>query len=397
MPNVFNPLSFFRHVPNPLLERFLSSFPDFAGFDWSVVTERRVEPVLDRCHAMPPAECARIFRIFRMVDSLANPIGTQVLIEAAHDVDLDIAEAIAAMRNAHERALWCYMQDKRIVEGARTLAHIENLPRRSWETQKNLPMKSIHVTPEMLAKFGWHLSEFFWNTQARGDKCKVEHRRREGDIDCFFAYPADYVDERFGYDDDGQFEFRSWNPAFELVFGYHRADGTTDIYAQGGRKIRESLSQIFARVILGAEQVPEPLEQDCFNLEIFKNTNITFPTDPADNIALVRVQAMRLKFHGRRGGRISVAVDGKSKEGSVYEVIADKLAEKHARLTDATILGVTLQAFLRSADGRETSLTFKIAAPAFCDLEDSPEEQMLRRYLKVWKIEKDADDLATAA
>jgi hypothetical protein len=58
---------------------------------------------------------------------------------------------------------------------------------------------------------------------------------------------------------------------------------------------------------------------------------------------------------------------------------------------------VTLQAFLRGADGRETSLTFKITAPAFCDLEDSPEEQMLRRYLKIWKIEKDADDLATAA
>ena len=38
-----------------------------------------------------------------------------------------------------------------------------------------------------------------------------------------------------------------------------------------------------------------------------------------------------------------------------------------------------------------------IAAPAFCDLEESPEEQLLRRYLKIWKIEKDADDLATAA
>jgi hypothetical protein len=396
VPNIFNPLSFFRHVPNPLLERFFSSVPAFAGFDWSTVTERRIDPILERCNAIPPAECARIFRIFRTVESLANPIGTQVLIEAAHDVDLDIAEAIAAKRNAHERALWCYMQDKRIVEGARTLAHIENLPRRSCETLKNLPMKSVHVTPEMLAEFGRVLSEFFWSTQARGDKCKVDHRRREGDIDCFFAYPADYVDERFGYDDDGQLEFRSWNPAFELVFGYHRTDGTTDIYAQGGRKIRESLSQIFARVILGAELVSDPLEQDCFNLEVFKNPNITFPTDQADNITLVRVLAMRLKFHGRRGGRVSVALDDKSKDRSLYEVIADLLAEKHARLTDATILGVTLQAFLRGVNARETSLTFKITAPAFCDLEDSLEEQMLRRYSKIWKIEKNADDLATA-
>ena len=60
MPNIFNLLSFFRHVPNSLLERFFLSFPAFAGFDWSAVTERRVEPVLDRCHTMLPAECARL-------------------------------------------------------------------------------------------------------------------------------------------------------------------------------------------------------------------------------------------------------------------------------------------------------------------------------------------------
>lgn len=396
MPKVFNPLSFFRHVPKALLEQFFSMVPAFVGFDWSLVNERRVEPIMERCNAIAPAECARIFRIFRMVESVADPIGTQVLIEAAKDIDLTIAAAISAKKNAYERAFWCYLQDKRILEGARTLAHIENLPRRSWETMKNLPVRSINVTSEMLGEFGQQLSAFFWTTQGRGDKCKVEHRRREGDIDSFFAYPADYIDERFGYDEDGQFEFRRWNPAFDIVFEYHRADGTTDIYAQGGGKIRQSLSQIFARVVLGAEDIPEPLNEDCFDLTVFKNPNITFPTDPADNITLVRVLAMRLQFHGHRGGRITVAIDGRSKQGSVYEVIADKLAERHARLTDATILGVTMQAFLRDGDNRERTLTFKVSAPAFCDLEDSPEEQRLRWYLREWKIEK-RPDLATAA
>jgi hypothetical protein len=397
VPTLFNPLSFLRHVPNSSLQQFFASVPAFAGFDWNSVSERRVEPIMDRCNDIASPECTRIFRVFRMVESLANPVGTQVLVEAARDIDLDIAQAISQKKNAYERALWCYMQDKRIFESARTLAHIENLPKRSWETLKNLPTKPVDVKPEMLAEFGRGLSEFFWATQGRGDKCTVEHRRREGDVDCFFAHPADYVDERFGYDEDGQFEFRRWNPAFEVVFGYHRVDGTTDIYAQGGRKVRESLSRIFARAVLGVDHEPEAIEKDCFDLEIFKNPAITFPTNPADNIILVRVLALRLQFHGHRAGRITVAIDGKSKEGSVYDVIADKLAERHARLTSATILGVTLQAFLRDADGKERSLAFKISAPAFCDLEDSPEEQRLRRYLSDWKIEKHADDLATAA
>jgi len=397
VPIIFNPLSFFRHVPNASLEQFFSSVPAFEGFDWSSVSERRVEPIYERCNLIPPAECARIFNVFRTVESLSTPIGTQVLIEAARDIDIEVATGIAGRMNAHERALWCYMRDKRIFRTARMLGHIDTLPKRSWETLKNLPVRAIEVTPEMLAELGRQFSEFFWATQKRGERCIVEHRRREGDVDCFFAYPADYLEERPGYDDDGQFELQRWRPAFDVVFGYHRRDGTTDAYVQGGQKVRQALAEIFARAIFGMEHLPEPLAEDPFDLEIFKNPNVTFPTNRADNISLVRVQAMRLQFHGHRAGRITVAIDGRSKEGSVYDVIADKLAERHARLTSATILGVTLQAFLRDADGKERSLAFKISAPAFCDLEDSPEEQRLRRYLSDWKIEKHADDLATAA
>jgi len=394
--SIFNPLSFFRHVPKGLLQEFFSSVPAFDGFDWTAVSERRIEPIYERCHLIPPSESARIFNLFRTVESLANAIGTQTLIEAARDIDLDIAAELPA-KNAHERALWCFLRDPRIFWAARTLAHIDNLPKRSWETIKHLPQKSIEATPEMLTELGRRFSDFFWATQVRGDKCTVEHRRRDGDVDSFFAYPADYIDERLGYDDHGQLELQRRNPAFEVVFEYHRADGTTDVYSQGGRNVRRALAEIFAQVVLGVERVQQSLFGDCFDLEVFKNPDITFPTNPADNIPLVRAQAMRLQFCGRRPGRITVAVDAKSKDASVYDVIADKLAEQHARLTNATILGVTMQAFVRDADDEERSLTFKITAPAFCDLKDSPEERRLRRYLREWGIEKHAGDLDTAA
>jgi hypothetical protein len=397
VPIIFNPLFFFRHVPNASLEQFFSSVPAFEGFDWSAVSERRVEPIHGRCKLMPPTECARVFDIFRMVESLANPLGTQALIEAARDIDIDVAAELALKKNAHERALWCYVRDKRIFQCARMLAHLDQLPKRSSETLKNLPVKAVDVTPDMLAELGRRFSEFFWTTQARGERCIVEHRRREGDVDCFFAYPADYLEERFGYGDDGQLELQRQRPAFEVVFGYHREDGTTNVYVEGGRKVRQPLAEIFARVVLGLDRLPEPLAADPFNLEIFKNANITFPTNPADRISLVRVQSMRLQFHGYRAGRITIAVDARSKQGSVYEVIADKLSEKHARLTEVTVLGVTMQAFLQDSNDRERSLSFKISAPATCDLDDSPEGQLLRRYLPTWGIEKHADDLATAA
>ena len=394
--SVFNPLSFLRHVPTPILEQFFSSYPTFTGFDWSEVTERNVEAVLDRCNSMPAAERARVFTVFRNVESLSNSLGTRILLQAARDLDLEITAAIRESKNSYERALWCHLEHPRLFECARTLLHIDGLPKRSWETFKNLPQRSIEVTPEMIDAISQHLSHYFWSTQCRGDRCKVEHRHCD-DQDLFFAYPADYPDENFGYGKDGEFERRNWNPAFEVVFRYHRADGTTDIFGQGGKKVREVLSQVFAHVVLGVEQEPKPWLEDSFDLELFKNPDLTFPTDTVDNVISVRVQAMRLEFHGHAGGQLTIRIDGRRKEGNLYEVIADKLNERHARLGAATILGVTLQVRLRTEEGREKSVMFKISAPSFCDLEDTPEEQMLRRYLKTWKIEKDANHLATAA
>ena len=136
---------------------------------------------------------------------------------------------------------------------------------------------------------------------------------------------------------------------------------------------------------------------DCFDLEILKNPNLTFPTDPADRIGLVRIQSMKLRFHGRNPAVIKVSIDGRRREGSIHEVIADKFRDPHARLTTATVESGVLQAFMQTAAGKERSISCGLSAPSSCDLEDSPEELILRSYLRVWGIEKDANGLATAA
>jgi hypothetical protein len=237
----------------------------------------------------------------------------------------------------------------------------------------------------------------FQPEQCRGDRCVVEHVRREGGIECFFAYPADYSNEREGYDLEGHFEWTNWNPAFKIVFAYHSADGSIDIYAQGGAKVRSRLAHIFARAVLGADQELQLPELDCFDLEILKDPNLTFPTKTADRIGLVRIQSLKLKFHGSKPAVIDVSIDGRRRHGSIHEVIADKFRDPHARLATATVSSAVLQAFVQTPAGKESSISFRLSAPSFCDLEDSPEEQALRGYLRAWGIERDANSLAAAA
>lgn len=397
MPGVFSLPSFLRRAPNALLKNYFATYPAFTDFDWESVSERRVESVFERCMAMPVADRERVLRTFRRVETLANSEGSTVLIEAARDEEEEIALQLSAMRSSRERALWTFMHHPKVFENARTLAHIDRLPKRSWETRKVPATPSFQVTDGMKTELGLRIAAFFQTIQGRGEQCKVDHGSRDGDVEYFFAYPADYADELIGYDDQGQFERKSYHPAFEIVFGYHPADGTLDIYAQGGDEIRTHLACAFCAAVLGIEQAPEPWPLPCFDLELFKNRSLTFPTKPTDPFSLVRLKGMRLQYHAGHGGKIMVEVDGRRKEGSVHDLIAEKFNEKHARLADATVLSVVLQAFIRTPAGKERSLTFRLTAPSMCDLEDTPEELKLRQYLREWKVEKDAVSMENTA
>lgn len=397
MAAFFDLPSFFRRVSKPLLERYFAEFPAFADFDWTAISARRIDPLLQRFNALAPEHRRQAFEVFRRVEPLATSTGTQALIEAGRKKDDSIPGKLAAMQNGRDRALWMSLEHPDVIDPARTLARIDSLSKKFWETRQGLPVMDIEVTDSMKAELSRQIIDLFQPEQCRGQYCVVEHVRREGGIDCFFAYPADYLKDWEGYDSHGQFERGNNNPAFKILFAYHSMDGKLDTYSPGGRKMRDRLAHIFTRSVLGADQELALADLDCFDLEILKDPNLTFPTDPSDHIALVRIQSLRLKFHGSHPSTIEVSIEGRRREGSIHAVIAEKFRDPQAAMASATVSSAVLQAFILAPSGRESSLCFRLSAPSFCDLEDAPEEQVLRRYLRVWKIEKDADRLATAA
>ena len=396
MPGFFDLHSFFRRVSRPLLERFFADTSAFAGFDWGSSTPRKTDAIVDCFNAMTPEQRQAAFQVFRRVEALADATGTQVLIEASR-AKAGVAAKLAAMKNALDRSLWMCLEHPEVIEGARTLARIESLSKRMWEPRSGLPIQRLEVTAEMKEGLRRQIMAMFQPEQWRADHCVVEHVQREGGVECFFAYPADYLDEREGYDLEGNFERTSWNPAFKIVFAYHSTEGTLDVYAPGGSKIRNRLAHIFAQAVLGTDQGMQLPELDRFDLEILKDPNLTFPTNPADRITLVRIQSMRLRFHGDKPATFDISLDGRRREGRIHEVIADKFRDLHARLSTATVASAVLQVLVLTPTGKEHSFTFRLSEPSFCDLEDSPEEQALRRYLHLWGIQKDAHSLATAA
>lgn len=397
MSAFFDLPTFIRRVSNPLLQRFFSDTEAFSDFDWAAAGVRNTGPILQRFNLSTQDQRRNSFEVFRRVESLATSLGTQMLIEASRHSGDGVAGKLAAMKSAHDRAFWMFLEYPDVIDIARTLARIESLPKRMWESRQGLPVRQLEVTDAVRAELQRQIKEMYQPEQCRGEHCEVEYMRREGGIDCFFAYPADYLDEREGYDLTGQFERTNWNPAFKIVYAYHSTVGALDVCAQGGTKVRNRLAHIFVRAVLGADQELKLSELDSFDLDVLKDPNLTFPTNPADGIALVRIQSMKLRFLGKKPAVIDVSIDARLREGSIHEVLADKFRDEHARLGTATVSGAVLQAFVRTPAGKERSISFRISMPSFCDLEDSPEDQMLRAYLPIWRIQKHANSLAATA
>lgn len=397
MSAFFDLPAFFRRVSRSHLQRFFNPYPEFDDFDWASVSPRKIDPVLKRYAALPAAEAEAAFRTFRRIDALANSAGTQALIEAARGKAGNISSELSAMRSAHDRAFWMCLEHPEVIGHARTLSRLASLSKRLWATRHGLPPKQLTNIDSTKSELCRQITEFLKPEQFRGEHCVVEHVRREGGVECFFAYPSDYFAELEIYDSRGELERADLRQAFKIVFAYHSQSGALDIYSPGGADVKNRLARIFAYAALEMNQDLRTPDADCFDLDVLKDRSLTFPTHPADRISLVRIQALRLQLREAPGSGFDIHVNPRNRHECIQDLAETTLRNGYSTVEMSKISSTVLQAFVPSANGRERSILFRVSMPSFCDLEDSPEEQTLRKYLPIWGIEKHAKHLASAA
>jgi hypothetical protein len=382
----YNPRTVLRQVPNFLLARFFSRFAGFAGFDWSRLRETEVESTYECWHRLPKAERDLVSSVFRQIHALANPGGTGTLVAAARDSGLDIRAQISAMQNAYERAFWCMLEHPDVFHNGRTLAHIDSIPQKSREKWTGLPHEPIAVTPEMLANLEGAIRDYYQQLDGRGEACHAEYRRREGAIDSFFAYPADYVNDVDEFDENGNPVCnRRWG-RFEIAFALNSAAGTLEVSAEGGRQVRRDLCERFLRVVLNQNAAPQHAGSTPYDMDVFKNRQLSFPTDPADTIS-IRVQGLRLQVNGSPDDIIAVDAGSRSRK-SAYAVLDAVVDQQRAPLETSTVMEAKLNAVVPVSIPRKRPrrITFTVS-PFSCSLGDSPEEEKIKRYLRPWGIE----------
>ena len=117
----YNAKTVLRLIPNVTLARLFAPYSAFAGFAWDAGSKGSADRIFERWQTMEDGEVRAVGRILRQAHCLATPRGTRALIEAGRDQGLDLAEELAALGNAHERALACSLDHPEVFSAARIL------------------------------------------------------------------------------------------------------------------------------------------------------------------------------------------------------------------------------------------------------------------------------------
>lgn len=390
MANDYAPKQFLRQAENALLKEYFAARDELGDIDWANLKETDVDPVYAAWQALPEHKQEEIERDFRDIFDLGSSNGTRTLIEEGRFHNIDLTAELEAREGFINKAFWVFLKHRRVFEVAHLLDWADHLNGRYWRKRKNLPKKKPDLSDNAIKQLEDAIKAYY-REQGRGKRCHVDKYLRGDRSHYFFAYPQDYTDTFVGFDDDGRFDRRPQNPAFEVLYVYDPVDGTLDLYAQGGKEIKNDLQQIFGRTILHEEIGEENAASAPYRLEGLKNRLFAFPTDPADRVTEVRVKELRLSIIGNPRQRITFEATPKGPQAEVYDLMQQALDERRMPMAMVNVTSAVIQMRFdntNGGNGRATkTITFRVAAPDSCNLKDKPEHMVAKKYLKLWEIE----------
>jgi hypothetical protein len=389
--NDYAPKQFLRQVQIALLHEYFTRRTELGHVEWSKLEETEIDPIHEAWHNLPESTQKEIESDFRRIHAMGAPDGTRRIVEEGHFHELDLTPDLGALAGHLNKAFWTFLNQEKVFEVAERLHRADHLSGRYWRKRKDIPKKKPDLRPDALEELANAVAAYFWERQGRGRPCRLDTYVRGGRYH-YFVYPKDYTDTFIGYNDKDQFDRWPWNPAFEVIYIYDPEDGALDLYIhQGERGIVRDLQELFGRAILHEELGEEARDSVAYDLSGLKHRDFSFPTEPTDRVQEVTLSALKLSLVGSPKKRITFEADSKERRDAVHDLMATALHERRLPLSMVDVRSAAIKMVFENTDGHGRStktLTFRISSPNSCNLKDSPEELVAKKYLKDWKIER---------
>ena len=390
MSGTFNPKRVLRQISNPLLKEFFGwQGHPLKEVRWNSISNTQVDEIFDAWQRLPDGDRKAVEIVFHDVHEMANENSTRVIIEEGQYHGEDLTPQLELMESRYDKAIWTFMNRPAVWDAAVRFAKADTVwGGRSWVKRGSMPSAEPKTDADTLLAFQKAMSAFYRNRQGRGHQCKVEHFPRGGDHNYYFMYLSDYADTYINFDEAGHFQRVPERRAFEIVFAYDRQTCALEMYAKGGKKVVESLQQVFSRIIL---EKPLPAEEPGvhpYQLDGLMDHSFGFPTDPEDGIEEVSLRCLRLSMLGRRRGRITLEADPEKGRNHMYEMLEEDLNRKRLPRSILHVTKATIN-FKLNGKSHGRSLTFDVTFPNGCNLKSKRDDQRMlgEKYLKRWNID----------
>jgi len=361
-------------------------------FKWCGKAEQDIENILARLREIDAPQRRGLGRVLGQIHALANGSGTAVLVAAASDKSLCIREPFSKLKNAYERAFWCFLNHRSLFDSVRVHAFTYSLPKSSSETRIVDVQGDFEALTETHANGLVAEIKRLYGDEDRAKNCRLDHHVADG-ILVVHAYPSDYVDEVDSYLPDGELTSVSIQPPFHIFFYLDKNAGTLSLLAKGGADKHDGLFNGFARSVLHCEP-PIKFQQQTYDLSLFKSPNLNLAIDPADNLRPPRVVQMKVEFPESHHHRALFEVNRRDARDNIYALIEAKLQDGLSELSRAKIIAVELQAVFTPPGQPVEEIIFRISTPRWCTLGHEGRDAVLRRYLRSWKVETDGKRVA---
>ncbi len=390
MTQQFAPRRILRQISIALLQQFFTGRGELCSLPWDELKEgRRIEPIYDAWQQLPDERRCQVQAIFRKLVAAADEHGLRAFAELLRVHDPDNAWKLAACKTRLNKAMWFYLEYPQLFDQATLFAQADALSGGRFAVRRNsLPKRPIHVTPEVTNALARSLTEHFWPNELRGQHCRIDHYSRPDGSEYFFAQLDNWADSPLEFDEDGRTESRPRRFAFDVLFVAHPQQGTLELVTRGGRETHYPLQQAFCRAVLSLDVEPcDPLKP-VFNLQSLLDPDFTFPTDPADGIA--RVRLVRIYWLPNYGSR-----DDFLQRGFSQYVDRPKWVQKIQRLLQAegyTAVDVTVKKALVEltlmAKGVKSPeiIRLNVSLPSWSNLASLADEhrEIAERCFRLW-------------
>jgi hypothetical protein len=381
---------FFKRAPHAALQKYFVERGHLLDFDWSTISPRKVEALLERWLGLDAETRGTMVSDFSDIKLLATPTGkVQILDEAEfHEAADEIRKQLPQFPDFYDCAFWVFFEHRKCWDGAVFYAIADGKQKRYWRKRINMP-RLVRLPVEEDAKaLALAVAAVFRREEARGENCIVHpYRRGSGAREYYFAYPQDHHQNALEYS-GGEMTKRPSNPAFEVIFVHDDANQTLSIWHQGPAPRVKDLQVAFAEAVLGAKiERDSPRDDRVYELDQLLDADFVFNPKTELGIASVEIRKLTVRIMGHEPYRLSIDLADDTPVHVLHQRLAAATRGISPSLVKVARVGLRAVFNANANETRTKQRSFELAWPNSCSINNDALGNVLQRMLTDHGIE----------